>query len=117
MPSKTDEHNKLAEQFAVSLRTIQRDLNVRFQSLALKREGKLYKLDPRPRGKFQYSDIEHFANLAGVRCMFPQLTRDCLRYWLPHIRIISPEDFQERLEAGLRAYLGLESRQNVVHLT
>jgi predicted DNA-binding transcriptional regulator YafY len=28
-----------------------------------------------------------------------------VRYWLPHVRIISPEGWQEELEAGLRGYL------------
>jgi hypothetical protein len=28
-----------------------------------------------------------------------------IRYWIPHIRIISPDDMQLRLEAELSAYL------------
>lgn len=69
----------LAEQFGVHTRTIQRDLNTRFASLALKRVNGCYRLDPLHLGKLNFSDIERFANLAGVRGLFPKLTSDFTR--------------------------------------
>jgi predicted DNA-binding transcriptional regulator YafY len=69
----------LAEQFGVHARTIQRDLNTRFASLQLKRVDGRYQLDSAHLGKLSFSDIERFANLAGVRGLFPKLTGDFMR--------------------------------------
>lgn len=69
----------LATQFGVHPRTIQRDLNTRFSSLALQRVDGRYKLDSTRLGKLSFSDVEKFFSLAGVRGLFPQLTRDFLR--------------------------------------
>ena len=69
----------LAEEFGVHPRTIQRDLHTRFASLQLNRINGRYKLDPAHLGKLNFSDIEHFANLAGVRGLFPKLTGDFIR--------------------------------------
>ena len=30
-----------------------------------------------------------------------------VQYWLPHLRIISPEDLQQEMETGMRQYLGM----------
>ena len=69
----------LAEEFGVNLRTIQRDLNVRFAYLPLvKREGR-YQLDPVYLGKLSTRDIERFASLAGVHGLFPSLSDEFLR--------------------------------------
>ena len=69
----------LADEFGVNLRTIQRDLNVRFAYLPLeKREGR-YRLDPVYLGKLNTRDIERFAGLAGVRGLFPSLSDEFLR--------------------------------------
>lgn len=69
----------LADEFGVHLRTIQRDLNTRFASLPLKRIDGHYRLDPAHLGKLNHNDIERFANLAGVRGLFPKLTKDFIR--------------------------------------
>lgn len=69
----------LADQFGVHPRTIQRDLNTRFASLALKRVAGCYRLDSVKLGKLSIQDIERFANLAGVRGLFPKLTGDFMR--------------------------------------
>ena len=29
-----------------------------------------------------------------------------VRYWIPHVRVISPEHLQAELEEGVRGYLG-----------
>ncbi len=71
--------NALADEFGVNLRTIQRDLNVRFAYLPLVKTNGLYHLDPAFLGKLTTRDIERFASLAGVRGLFPSLSDDFLR--------------------------------------
>jgi len=70
---------KLADEFNVDLRTIQRDLNQRFDYLPLIKADGLYHLDPAFLGKLSVHDVEHFASLAGVRGLFPSLSDDFLR--------------------------------------
>jgi predicted DNA-binding transcriptional regulator YafY len=69
----------LASEFGVNLRTIQRDLNVRFAYLPLQKVDGRYSLDPAFLGKLSTRDIERFAALAGVRGLFPSLSEDFLR--------------------------------------
>ncbi|MCG3168281.1 MAG: hypothetical protein POELPBGB_04085 [Bacteroidia bacterium] len=69
----------LAEEFGVNLRTIQRDLNVRFAYLPLQKTEGYYHLDSTYLGKLSTKDIDRFAGLAGVRGLFPSLSDDFLR--------------------------------------
>lgn len=69
----------LAEEFGVNLRTIQRDLNIRFSYLPLQKSGGKYQLDPAYLGKLSTKDIERFAGLAGVSRLFPSLSNEFLR--------------------------------------
>ena len=69
----------LAGEFGVNLRTIQRDLNVRFAYLPLQKTDGRYQLDPTFLGKLNTRDIERFASLAGVSGLFPSLSDDFLR--------------------------------------
>lgn len=69
----------LADEFGVNLRTIQRDLNVRFAYLPLQKTDGYYHLDPTFLGKLSTKDVDRFAGLAGVRGLFPSLTDDFLR--------------------------------------
>lgn len=69
----------LADEFGVNLRTIQRDLNVRFAYLPLQKTDGRYHLDPAFLGNLNVRDIERFASLAGVRGLFPSLSDDFLR--------------------------------------
>ena len=69
----------LAGEFGVNLRTIQRDLNVRFGYLPLQKSDGCYHLDPAFLGKLSTKDIERFAGLAGVRGLFPSLSDEFLR--------------------------------------
>jgi predicted DNA-binding transcriptional regulator YafY len=64
----------LADEFGVNLRTIQRDLNIRFAYLPLQKNDGRYHLDPAYLGKLNTRDIERFASLAGVRGLFPSLS-------------------------------------------
>lgn len=69
----------LAQEFSVSLRTIQRDLSDRFAYLPIEKIDGLYQLDPKYLGKLHYADLEKFACLAGVQRLFPALSNDFLR--------------------------------------
>lgn len=69
----------LAGEFGVNLRTIQRDLNVRFAYLPLQKVDGRYSLEPVFLGKLSTRDIERFAGLAGVRGLFPSLSEEFLR--------------------------------------
>jgi predicted DNA-binding transcriptional regulator YafY len=69
----------LAEEFGVNLRTVQRDLNVRFAYLPLQKTSGYYHLDPTFLGKLSTKDVERFAGLAGVRGLFPSLSDEFLR--------------------------------------
>jgi len=69
----------LAEEFNVNLRTIQRDLNVRFAYLPLQKKNGRYALEPAFLGKLSNNDIKRFASLAGVRGLFPALSDEFLR--------------------------------------
>ncbi len=69
----------LADEFGVNLRTVQRDLNVRFAYLPLMKSDGRYHLDPTFLGKLSTRDIERFAGLAGVHGLFPSLSDDFLR--------------------------------------
>ena len=69
----------LADEFGVNLRTIQRDLNVRFAYLPLQKSDGYYHLDPTFLGKLSTKDVDRFAGLAGVRGLFPSLSDEFLR--------------------------------------
>jgi predicted DNA-binding transcriptional regulator YafY len=69
----------LADEFGVNLRTVQRDLNLRFAYLPLQKSEGRYHLDPTFLGKLNSRDIERFAGLAGVRGLFPSFSDDFLR--------------------------------------
>lgn len=69
----------LAEEFSVNLRTIQRDLNVRFAYLPFEKVDGRYSLNPSYLGKLSLRDVERFAALAGLCGLFPSLSNDFLR--------------------------------------
>jgi len=69
----------LTQEFGVSLRTIQRDLNVRFAYLPLTKENGLYSIDPAFLGKISIQDVRRFAELAGIKGLFPKFSNTFLR--------------------------------------
>jgi len=69
----------LADEFRVTLRTIQRDLNERFAYLPIVKVDGRYCIDSAFLGKLSIRDVERFASLAGVRGLFPSLSDDFLR--------------------------------------
>lgn len=70
---------ELADEFGTHVRTIQRDLKVRLAYLPLLKTRGRYHLEPAYLGKLNFKDIERFANLAGVKGLFPSLSRDFLK--------------------------------------
>jgi predicted DNA-binding transcriptional regulator YafY len=68
----------LAEEFHVNLRTIQRDLNIRFAYLPLEKKDGGYRLAAHYLGKLSTKDIDRFAGLAGVKGLFPSLSDEFL---------------------------------------
>ncbi len=70
---------QLADEFGVNLRTIQRDLNVRFVGLPLVKTAGRYRMKDSHLGKLTLKDIEKFATLSGVNGLFPNLTDQFLR--------------------------------------
>lgn len=64
---------ELVDEFGVNLRTIQRDLNERFASLPIKKEGDYYRMEAYALGKLSFEDIKNFAALSGIRGLFPSL--------------------------------------------
>jgi predicted DNA-binding transcriptional regulator YafY len=70
---------ELAEEFGTHVRTIQRDLKVRLAYLPLLKTRGRYHLEPAYLGKLNFKDIERFAALAGVKGLFPSLSRDFLQ--------------------------------------
>ena len=69
----------LADEFGVNLRTIQRDLNVRFAGLPLIKENGRYKMDEAHLGKLTIRDIERFAAFTGVSGLFPEMSGQFLK--------------------------------------
>lgn len=64
----------LAEEFAVSVRTIQKDLNERLSYIPIKKEQGYYLMESYCLGKLNYDDIRHFAAFSGIRELYPQLS-------------------------------------------
>ncbi|MGQ0286755.1 helix-turn-helix transcriptional regulator [Pasteurellaceae bacterium 22721_9_1] len=68
---------QLAEQFDVSVRTIQRDINERFGFLEWKEKGaRYYQLNLKQLGLLNEIDIQRFANFSSVSELFPKLDRE-----------------------------------------
>ena len=70
---------ELADEFGVNLRTIQRDLNVRFAGLPLVKVNGRYTMDEAHLGKLNIRDIERFAVFSGVNGLFPQMSGQFLK--------------------------------------
>jgi predicted DNA-binding transcriptional regulator YafY len=70
---------ELADEFGTHVRTIQRDLKVRLAHLPLLKTRGRYHLEAAYLGKLNFKDIERFAALAGVKGLFPSLSRDFLK--------------------------------------
>ena len=69
----------LIEEFGVSKRTIQRDINERMSFLPIKKANGYYYLEEYYLGKLNFADIQNFAALSGIRELFPSLQEDFLK--------------------------------------
>ncbi len=69
----------LIEEFNVTKRTIQRDLNERLSYLPIKKENNLYFLEEYYLGKLNFKDINTFATLSGIKELYPSLSEDFLK--------------------------------------
>ena len=69
----------LVEEFGVTKRTIQRDINERMSYLPIKKENGLYFLEEYYLGKLNFADIQNFAALSGIRELYPSLQEDFLK--------------------------------------
>lgn len=50
--------------------------------------------------------LEDGSLIISCRVAHPAQIVPTVRYWLPHVRIISPDSWQTELEEEMRAYLG-----------
>lgn len=75
----------LPEEYKVTTRTIQRDLNERLVFLSFCEFGpRFYKLDKSVKGFLKESDIESFAKLTGITGLIPKLKNSIVKEQLPH---------------------------------
>jgi predicted DNA-binding transcriptional regulator YafY len=65
--------HQLANEYNVSIRTIQRDINSRLAFLPIERSGQDISLSPNALGKLSAKDILNFAQLSGIGELFPSL--------------------------------------------
>ena len=70
---------ELVEEFGVTKRTIQRDLNERLSYLPIKKEHNHYYLEPYYLGKLNFEDIQNFAALSGIKELYPSLQENFLK--------------------------------------
>lgn len=70
---------ELVEEFGVTSRTIQRDLNERLSYLPIKKEGSSYYLEEYYLGKLNFDDIKQFAVLSGIKELYPTLQESFLK--------------------------------------
>ena len=49
--------------------------------------------------------LEDGGLLVSIKVAFEEEALKLVRYWIPHVKIISPQEMQIKLEDGLRAYV------------
>ena len=69
----------LVEEFGVTKRTVQRDLNERLSYLPIKKEHNQYYLESYYLGKLNFDDIKSFASLSGIKELYPSLQESFLK--------------------------------------
>lgn len=68
----------LAEEYNVSVKTIQRDFNERLTALPIECEKGVYFLPTYCLGKLSFDDIKHFAAFSGFKTLYPKLNNDLI---------------------------------------
>jgi len=64
---------ELADEFGVSIRTIQRDISQRLSFLPIEKNGTRYILADYTLGQLSYSHIKQFATFSGLQSLYPEL--------------------------------------------
>lgn len=112
--------DRLAEEFGVHRRTIQRDLLDRFAFLPMEKNEGLFALDPAYLGRLTFRDIERFAGLAGLIGLFPALDTQFFRELFDTrlqetLSIHGPnyEDLQHRLNEFRLLQQAISQKRNV----
>jgi len=67
---------KLSQEFDVSTRTLQRDINERLSYIPIKKNGDFYIMESYALGKLSFKDIESFATLSGIKSLYPSLSNE-----------------------------------------
>lgn len=70
---------ELAEEFGVTVRTVERDISERLSYLPLRKEGTSYSLEEFYLGKLGFKDIQNFAAISGIKELFPSLEESFLK--------------------------------------
>jgi len=90
---------ELANEFNVSSRTIQRDLNERLNFIPIKKNGDFYSMESYALGKLSFEDIKNFATLSGIKSLYPSLSKefisDILNIKLNSAYLIKNQGFED----------------------
>lgn len=112
--------HELAQEFGVSLRTIQRDLGHRFASLPLERNDDGYRLDTRQLGQLNFRDLERFADRSGIGSLYPRLEPRFLHDLLSgrldttlHVQGPDGEDLRPRQREFAQLEQAIQRRQHI----
>lgn len=85
--------HQLAEEFAISVRTLQKDFNERLSYLEWEQAGpRFYCINRNQLGVFNQNDIERFARFASVQDLFPKLDQEFFKKQL--VESIQVKGFQ-----------------------
>lgn len=107
--------HQLAAQFGVSVRTIQRDINERFEFLEFKEKGaRFYQLNLARMGLLNESDVRRFANFASIAELFPKLDREFFHRQLTEsvqVKGFEYENIKDRLVEFEELNKAIEARQ------
>ena len=100
---------KLAAEYEVTLRTVQRDLNEKLDFLELEVQNGSYRVAASKLGLLSLQDITRFAEIAGLEGLYPQLNDALIRRWLQ-------TSYQNALLVRGPSYEDLSGHENTFNL-
>ena len=100
---------KLAAEYEVTLRTVQRDLNEKLDFLDLEVQNGSYRVAASKLGLLSLQDITRFAEIAGLEGLYPQLDDTLIRRWLQ-------TSYQNALLVRGPSYEDLSGHENTFNL-
>lgn len=90
---------ELANEFNVSARTIQRDINERLSYIPIQKNGDYYSMESYALGKLSFEDIKNFVTLSGIKNLYPSLSNefitDILNVKLNSAYLIKNQGFED----------------------